>query len=183
VQHLVRLVDDLLDVARITRGGVELKRRRIELAAAVASAVEMVSPLLEERAHRVSIEVPPCGLPVDADEVRLAQVIANLLSNAAKYTERGGLIAVRAARECDQVVLRVRDSGVGIAPDLLPHVFDLFVQSPRTPDRAQGGLGLGLTFVKSLVELHGGSVSAHSAGLGMGSEFIARLPVSDSASG
>jgi CheY-like chemotaxis protein len=177
VQHLVRLVDDLLDVSRIMRGRVELKRRRIELGVAVGSAVEMASPLLEERAHRLVVEVPPAGLTVHADEVRLAQVIANLLTNAAKYTEPGGLITVRARRDGDRATLSVRDTGAGIGPELLPRVFDLFVQGARTLERAQGGLGLGLTIVKNLVALHGGSVAVHSAGPGRGSEFVVQLPL------
>jgi PAS domain S-box-containing protein len=176
VQHVVRLVDDLLDVSRITRGKVELKRRILEIGDVVASAIEMASPLLEARRHRLELEVPRRGLLVDGDAERLKQVISNLLTNAAKYTEPGGRIAVRAAREAGEVVVRVRDSGMGIPPELLPRVFDLFVQSQRALDRSQGGLGLGLTIVKTLTEMHGGRAYAESAGLGRGSAFTIRLP-------
>ena len=176
VQHLVRLVDDLLDISRITRGKVELKRRALELGDAVNSAIEMASPLLETRRHRLEAEVPRRGLVVEGDPDRLAQVVANLLTNAAKYTEPGGIVSVRAAREGGDVVVRVRDSGMGIAPELLPRVFDLFVQGHRALDRSQGGLGLGLAIVRTMVELHGGRVSADSAGPGKGSEFVVRLP-------
>jgi len=176
VKHLVRLVDDLLDVSRITRGKVELKREVVELSEVVTSAIEMASPLLEARRHHVEVRVPQGGLLVEGDPDRLAQVVANLLSNAAKYTEPGGAVAVRAGRECGEVVLRVRDSGMGIAPELLPRVFDLFVQGQRALDRSQGGLGLGLTIVRSLVEMHGGRVRAESGGPGRGSTFTVRLP-------
>ncbi|GEJ59101.1 ATP-binding protein [Anaeromyxobacter diazotrophicus] len=176
VQHLVRLVDDLLDISRITRGKVELKRRALELGDAVSAAIEMASPLLETRRHRLEVEVPRRGLVVEGDPDRLAQVVANLLTNAAKYTEPGGVVSVRAAREGGEAVVRVRDSGMGIPPDLLPHVFDLFVQGHRALDRSQGGLGLGLAIVRSMVEMHGGRVSADSSGSGRGSEFVVRLP-------
>jgi signal transduction histidine kinase/DNA-binding response OmpR family regulator len=176
VSHLTRLVDDLLDVSRITRGKIELKTRPIELSEAVARAIEMASPIVEQRQHRLTLDIPPVGLALRADPVRLAQVIANLLTNAAKYTEAKGTIAVMAAREDGQVVLRVRDSGIGIAPEMLPRVFDLFAQEWQASDRSHGGLGLGLSIVRSLVILHGGTVTAHSAGLGRGSEFVGRLP-------
>ncbi|HZL20011.1 MAG TPA: ATP-binding protein [Polyangia bacterium] len=176
VSHLTRLVDDLLDVSRITRGKIELKTKTIELSEAVARAIEMASPIVEQRQHRLTLNVPPHGLALRADPVRLAQVIANLLTNAAKYTEGKGTIAVGAAHEDGQVVLRVRDSGIGIAPAMLPRVFDLFAQEWQASDRSHGGLGLGLSIVRSLVNLHGGTVTAHSAGLGRGSEFVVRLP-------
>jgi CheY-like chemotaxis protein/two-component sensor histidine kinase len=177
VRHMVRLVDDLLDVSRITRGKVELKRQPLETADVVAKAVELVSPLLEQRAHHLSLLVPRAGLVVDGDPARLAQVFSNLLSNAAKYTERGGRIVVAAAREGSEVVVRVRDDGDGIAPELLPRVFELFTQGARPLDRAAGGLGLGLTVVRSLVALHGGTVTARSDGVGRGSEIEVRLPL------
>jgi CheY-like chemotaxis protein/two-component sensor histidine kinase len=180
VQHLVRLVDDLLDISRITRGKVELKRRTVDLADAVTTAIEMASPLFESRRHRLEADVRR-GLVVEGDPDRLAQVVANLLTNAAKYTEPGGVVSVRAAREGDEVVVRVRDSGIGIAPELLPKVFDLFVQGQRALDRSQGGLGLGLAIVRSMIEMHGGSVTADSPGLGRGSEFTVRLPASAAA--
>jgi PAS domain S-box-containing protein len=176
VTHLTRLVDDLLDVSRIARGKVQLKEELLELAEVVAKAVEMTSPLLEQRTHTLDLDVPRSGLPLRGDATRLSQVITNLLTNAAKYTAAGGHITVRATEEQGQVVLRVRDTGIGIAPDVLPHVFDLFVQGRQALDRSQGGLGLGLTIVRNLVEHHGGSVSAYSQGRGAGSEFVVRLP-------
>ncbi|WNG49328.1 GAF domain-containing protein [Archangium minus] len=177
VEHLVRLVDDLLDVSRITRGKIQLKRGCIELMTVLVKAVEMASPLLEQRSHH--LELPQASEPlfVDGDPARLAQVVANLLNNAAKYTEPGGRIVVTTTCEGGQAVLRVRDNGAGIAPDVLPKVFDMFVQEGRSLDRSQGGLGLGLAIVRSLVELHGGTVSAWSEGLGRGSEFVVRLPL------
>ncbi len=181
VQHLVRLVDDLLDISRITRGKVELKRRPLELGEVVAAAIEMASPLLESRRHRLEADVPRRGLVVEGDPDRLGQVVANLLTNAAKYTEPGGIVSVRAAREGREAVVRVRDSGIGIAPELLPRVFDLFVQGQRALDRSQGGLGLGLSIVRSMVEMHGGTVSADSRGVGLGSEFTVRLPAFETA--
>jgi signal transduction histidine kinase len=176
VQHLVRLVDDLLDVSRITRGLVRLRKERIELAAVVSAAVEMASPLLEQREQHLTVDVAT-DCPVDADRDRLAQVIANLLTNAAKYTAPRGQIHLRAASEGGAVVLRVQDNGRGIAPELLAVVFDMFVQGNRPIDRSEGGLGLGLTLVRTLVELHGGTVTAHSGGPGQGSEFVIRLPL------
>jgi signal transduction histidine kinase len=176
VNHLTRLVDDLLDVSRIARGKVELKEEVIEMAGIVTKAIEMASPLLEQRTHTLKVEVPRRGLAVKGDETRLAQVASNLLTNAAKYTAPGGTITVRANEERGDVVLRVRDTGMGIAPDVLPRIFDLFVQETQAIDRAQGGLGLGLTIVRNLVERHRGTVSAHSDGPGRGSEFVVRLP-------
>jgi PAS domain S-box-containing protein len=179
-EHLVRLVDDLLDVSRVARGKVTLSKKPIELAVVVGKAVEATAPALEERRHQLHLSVPAHGLPVDADEVRLTQVVSNLLTNAARYTEPGGRIDVRASREGDQVVLRVRDDGVGIERDLLPHIFSMFVQAPRGPDRLAGGLGLGLSLVRTLTALHGGTVEANSDGPGRGSEFTVRLPASTS---
>jgi signal transduction histidine kinase/ActR/RegA family two-component response regulator len=176
VQHLVRLVDDLLDVSRVARGKVTLSKRPLELASVVAKAVEATALLLEQRRHKLELAVPNEGLLVDADEVRLTRVVSNLLTNAARYTGSGGRIEVAAAREDGEVVLRVRDNGQGIEPALLPHVFEMFVQGARGPDRSQGGLGLGLALVHTLTALHGGTVSARSEGLGRGSEFTVRLP-------
>jgi PAS domain S-box-containing protein len=175
VRGMVRLVDDLLDVSRIAHGRIELTHERVELAELVSKGLEVAGPAIEQRRHRVEVEVEP-GLLVDADPLRLVQVIANLLNNAAKYTEPGGQISVQGRAEGHEVVLRVRDSGVGISPEMLPRVFDVFVQQPQALDRAQGGLGLGLTIVKSIVELHGGRVAAHSEGLGRGSELVVVLP-------
>jgi CheY-like chemotaxis protein/anti-sigma regulatory factor (Ser/Thr protein kinase) len=170
------LVDDLLDVSRITRGKVALRKQILDLATVISKAVEMATPLLEERGHSLEVSVEDGPLHVDADPARLAQVIANLLTNAAKYTERGGQIVLKVALERDDVVTTVRDNGMGIAADLLPRVFDLFVQADRTLDRAKGGLGIGLTVVKRLVEVHGGTVVARSEGPGRGSEFVVTLP-------
>ena len=177
VKYLVRLVDDLLDVSRVTRGTVTLSMRRLELATVAARAVEATRPLFEERKHRLDVSVAAEGLAIDGDEVRLTQVLANLLSNAARYTPEGGTVSVTAARERDRIVVRVRDTGVGIDAALLPVVFDMFVQGARDADRAQGGLGIGLSLVRTLTELHGGSVAAHSHGHGRGTEFVVRLPV------
>jgi len=177
VEHMARLVGDLLDVARITRGKVELKLQRVELGAVFANAVETASPLLEEKRHRLIAAVPARGLPVMADAHRLAQVISNLLTNAAKYTDHGGLIEASAARDGDDVTLSVKDNGIGISAALLPRVFEQFVQGERTLDRSRGGLGLGLSIVRSLVERHGGAVTARSEGARQGSEFVVRLPL------
>jgi PAS domain S-box-containing protein len=176
VNHLTRLVDDLLDVSRIARGKVELKEEIVEIAEAVAKAIEITSPLLEQRTHTLNVAVPRRGLFVKGDPTRLTQVISNLLNNAAKYTPPGGHITVAARDEDGDVVLRVRDTGIGIAADVLPRMFDLFVQERQAIDRSQGGLGLGLTIVRNLVERHGGRVAAHSDGPGTGSEFVVRLP-------
>ncbi len=175
VGHLVRLVDDLLDVSRVTRAKIRLHRERVDVWSVVSRAVEMVSPLLEERRHRLSVDVDR-GLHVDADPVRLAQVLANLLTNAARYTPPGGHVRVSARREGEGVAVEVSDDGQGIPPDLLPRIFELFVQGPRGPDRAEGGLGIGLALVKSLVALHGGTVQARSEGPGRGATFRVLLP-------
>ncbi|HEY0190089.1 MAG TPA: response regulator, partial [Kofleriaceae bacterium] len=181
VDHLTRLVDDLLDVSRITRGKVEISRARVSLASLVASAVEMVSPLLDQRRHELTVVVAPHGLMLDADPVRMSQVISNLLTNAAKYTEPGGHVRLEAGRDGDEIWLSVSDDGVGIGAEMLPRVFELFAQAPQTIERARGGLGLGLAIVHSLVALHGGSVVAQSAGRGHGSRFTLRLPAAPDA--
>jgi CheY-like chemotaxis protein len=178
VKHLVRLVDDLLDVSRVARGRVTLTTKRLELSTVVSRAVEAIGPLVDERRHRLVLSVPVKGLEIEADEVRLTQVVNNLLMNAARYTPPGGSIAVSATREGNDVVLRVRDTGVGIDPALLPDVFETFVQAAPAPGRAPGGLGLGLSLVRTLTELHGGTVAARSDGPGRGSEFVVRLPAS-----
>lgn len=178
VSHMVRLVDDLLDVSRIASGRVELRRRSIEMASVVRAALELVTPLIQQRQHRVTVEVPSEGLLVEADHERLVQVLSNLLTNSAKYSNVRGHIVVSCQKRGDNVVTRIADDGVGIAPELLPSVFDLFVQGKRTLERSEGGLGLGLALVRSLVELHGGTVSAHSEGLGKGSVFTVQLPAS-----
>ncbi len=176
VSHMSRLVEDLLDVSRITRGKIALHPELVELSSVVAKAIEMAAPLLEARAHRLEVDVPSAGLAVRGDPVRLAQVVANLLTNAAKYTPPGGHVKVHASRDGAEVTLAVSDDGQGLTAELLPQVFDLFVQGPRSPDRHEGGLGLGLTLVRSLVAAHGGTVEARSAGAGRGSTFVVRLP-------
>jgi PAS domain S-box-containing protein len=174
-QHLTRLVDDLLDVSRITRGKIELRKESVALAQIVAKAVEIASPALELRRHRLAVDVSP-ELVIDADPARMVQVVANLLTNAAAYTDPGGEICVRGGETPDTITLLVLDSGIGIAPAMLPFVFDPFVQEKQGLDRPRGGLGLGLSIVKGLVELHSGSVSAQSEGLGRGSTFSVSLP-------
>jgi PAS domain S-box-containing protein len=177
VQHLVRLVDDLLDVSRVMRGRIELRKEPVELASVVARAVETAQPLIDAAGHQLAVSLPAEPLRVEGDLVRLAQVVANLLNNAAKYTERGGRVTLRVGPADGMAMLSVKDTGIGIAPELLPHVFDLFVQADQSLARSQGGLGIGLTLVRSLTELHGGSVQARSEGPGRGSEFIIRLPL------
>ena len=177
VAHLVRLVDDLLEVSRITRGKIELRKETIELASIIDGAVETTRPLIDSSAHQLAIAVPPEPITLSADPLRLMQVVANLLTNAAKYTERGGQIWLAARREGDEAVISVRDTGLGIPPEMIAHVFDLFSQVDRTLNRAQGGLGIGLTLARSFVQMHGGSIEAYSDGPGKGSEFVVRIPV------
>lgn len=175
-QHLVRLVNDLLDVTRITRGKIELHKEPTELGSVVAKAIETASPLLSKQQHHLQVTVPEHGLLLDADPGRLVQVVSNIVQNAAKYTEPGGHIQVAAEREGDTAVLRVRDTGNGIPADLLPRIFDLFVQGSQSLARTQGGLGVGLSIARSLITLHGGTIEARSEGPGRGSEFTVRLP-------
>jgi PAS domain S-box-containing protein len=177
VQQLVRLVDDLLDVSRITRDRIELRREQVDLRQVVERGVETVQPAIKVAGHELVLDLPNEPLIADIDAVRMAQVLANLLSNAAKYTEGSGRIAICLRPEGDAAVLCISDNGIGIKPELLPHIFDLFVQGDRSIARTQGGLGIGLTLVKKLVEMHGGTVQANSAGMGSGSEFIIRLPL------
>jgi len=174
--HLLRLVDDLLDLSRITRGMVRLDAQRVALADVVTSALEVVSPLIDRARHTLHVELEP-DLLVDADVPRMTQVFANLLSNAAKYTKPGGDIHVTARRDGDRVEIRVRDNGIGIGADMLPRLFEMFTQERQALDRSQGGLGLGLTIVRSLVGLHGGTIEALSEGHHRGAELIVRLPV------
>jgi two-component system CheB/CheR fusion protein len=176
VRNLTRLVDDLLDVSRITRGTIRLQQETIDLEAVVARAVESVRPLIELDRHDLLVSLPKEAVHLQADPTRLEQVLTNLLHNAGKFTESRGHIWLTAERDNAEVVVCVRDSGIGIAPELLPSIFDMFTQAGRTLDRSQGGLGIGLALVRRLVELHGGSVRAHSDGLGKGSEFVVRLP-------
>ena len=175
--HLGRLIDDLLDVSRITSGKVHLQRERVDIRTVINNALEASNPLLQERAHRLTINLPAAPLLVFGDAARLQQVIGNLATNAYKYTRRGGEIGIEATQENGDALIRIADNGMGIKPDLLPHIFDLFVQGDQTIDRAQGGLGIGLTLVRQLVEMHGGQVLARSEGVDRGSEFVVRLPL------
>lgn len=177
VNHLVRLVDDLLDVSRITLGKIELRQERADLTAIVDSAVEGARHLINARRHHLEVSFPDQPIAIVADPTRMAQVVLNLLNNSAKYTEEGGRISLVVEQENDQAVIQIRDNGMGIAPELLPRVFELFTQAERTLDRSLGGLGIGLTIVRRLVEMQGGSVEAHSDGPGRGSEFVLRIPV------
>ena len=177
VDHMVRLVDDLMEVSRITRGKIELRKDAIDLADVIAAAVEASRPLIESARHELTLALPPEPLVVEADAMRLAQVFSNLLNNAVRYTDAGGRIAVAAAREGELAVVTVSDSGIGIPPEALARVFDMFVQANARDSRAQTGLGIGLTLVRSLVEMHGGTVAARSPGVGRGSEFVVRLPL------
>ncbi len=179
IRHVTRLLDDLLDVSRITRGKVELRRQRVEISAMVEQAVHLTEPLIRQRSHALKIELPDFPVVLDADPARLAQIIGNLLMNAAKYTEPGGRIGLAARIEGDRVRIRVEDSGIGIRPEMLKRVFEMFVQEEPKADRALGGLGLGLTLVKQLTEMHGGRIEAFSGGLGCGSRFEVILPLAE----
>ena len=175
-EHMTDLVNDLLDVSRVTRGLVTLEKEELDLNVIVAAAVEQVRPLIDARRHALTLQLSGQPAHVTGDRTRLVQVISNILNNAAKYTAPSGRIVLTVTAEADRVTVAVRDNGVGIAPEILPYIFDLFTQAERTPDRSQGGLGIGLALVKSLVALHGGTVHAHSDGLGQGSEFSICLP-------
>ncbi|HLL25381.1 MAG TPA: hybrid sensor histidine kinase/response regulator, partial [Kofleriaceae bacterium] len=177
IDHLQRLVDDLLDVSKITQGKIELRREVVDMAAVIAKAVEMSSNLIERRHHKLDLDISPAHIQTWGDPVRLAQVVSNLLTNAARYTDPGGSIRLACRSVDGHIVIRVSDTGRGISAELLPYVFDLFVQGQRVAERSQGGLGLGLTLVKNFVALHGGTVAASSAGPGTGSEFVVTLPV------
>ncbi|WNG29129.1 response regulator [Cystobacter fuscus] len=177
VSHMTRLVDDLLDVSRITRGKVEIRPRLVTFKEIVDGAIQACDPFIQQRHHSLSVSLPEEPLILNVDPTRMTQVVANLLHNAAKYTPSGGRIELAARRNQGELVLSVRDNGVGLRPEMLQRVFELFVQVDPGSDRAQGGLGLGLTLVRSLVEMHGGRVSAHSQGLSQGSEFIVHLPL------
>jgi PAS domain S-box-containing protein len=176
VEHMVRLVDDLLDVSRIMRGKIELRKEPVELAAVVQRAVETARPVIDAQRHQLQVVLPQQPVWLEADPIRLAQVLSNLLNNAAKYTEQGGHIWLSAERDDGHVRFRVRDDGMGIAPEMIPHLFELFTQADQSLDRAQGGLGIGLSLVQNLVQMHGGTVTASSQGPGTGSEFVVELP-------
>jgi PAS domain S-box-containing protein len=176
VVHMMRLLDDLLDVSRVSQGKIDLRREVLELGSVLQLAVEVSRPLMAEKSQRLSVTVADASIFVDGDPVRLVQVFGNLLNNAAKYSENGASIEVEIAAEDREALVRVRDHGVGMSPDLLERAFDLFVQDTRSLDRAQGGMGIGLTMVRSLVQMHGGSVRAFSDGVGRGCEIVVRLP-------
>ena len=175
VKQLNRLVDDLLEVSRITTGRIQLRREPVAVSSIVERAVEATQPLISQRRHELQVLLPEEPLFLNSDASRMEQVLVNLLTNSAKYTDEGGRIVLSAELQDDDVILRVSDSGIGIAPELLPRIFELFTQADRSLDRSQGGLGIGLNLVKRLVELHGGTVQVHSV-LGQGSEFVVRLP-------
>jgi PAS domain S-box-containing protein len=177
VNHMVRLVDDLMEVSRITRGKIDLRMEPIELAGVIRSAVEASQPLIDAGGHQLAVTIPPEPVTLNADPVRLAQVFANLLNNAAKYSDGPGQIWLTVRRDHRDVLVTIRDTGIGISADMLPRIFEMFTQINESDRRNQGGLGIGLTLVRSLVQLHGGSVTAFSEGLGKGSEFTVRLPL------
>ncbi len=177
MQCINRLIEDLMEVSRIEHGKLQLRKQPLDLAQTVAQAVETARVSVEGRGHRLEVTLPPEPVALDADPARLEQMLTNLLNNAAKYMEPGGCIWLTAEAQSGAVILRVRDSGIGIDPEMLPHVFDPFWQVERTLDHAQGGQGMGLALVRKLAEMHGGRASAYSAGLGHGSEFVVCLPV------
>lgn len=183
VKHLTRLIDDLLDVSRISTGKIQLKPVPVDFREVVSRAAESVLPLMTAKQHDLRIILPPRKLSALADPARLEQVVSNILTNAAKYTDNGGSITLTGAQEGSSIVLRLRDNGIGIDPEMLPHVFDLYTQADGNFARSLGGLGIGLTLVKMLVEMHGGSVTAASEGPGKGSEFTIRLPAMHSPPG
>jgi CheY-like chemotaxis protein/nitrogen-specific signal transduction histidine kinase len=179
IKHLARLIDDLLDVSRITRGKIQLRKEVVDIAPLLQSAAEAMRKSIEERRQELTVSVEPGTLWLEADPTRLEQVFMNLLSNAAKYTGNGGHIRVSAERESTDIVIRFRDTGIGIEPEKLPRMFELFAQGDRSLARSEGGLGIGLTLARSLAEMHGGSVSGHSEGPDRGSEFTVRLPAAE----
>jgi two-component system, sensor histidine kinase len=181
VSHMVRLVDDLMELSRITRGKIDLRMEAVELGPVIAAAVEASRPLIEAARHTLTVEVPEEPLAVQADSIRLAQIISNLLNNAAKYTDDGGTIILSVRRDGQHAAISVRDTGIGISNEALPRVFDMFVQEEFRDHRPQAGLGIGLTLVRSLVEMHNGRVEARSEGPGKGSEFTVRIPLTTSA--
>ncbi|HET9229169.1 MAG TPA: HAMP domain-containing sensor histidine kinase [Thermoanaerobaculia bacterium] len=176
VRQMVRLVDDLLDVSRIGHGKIEIRRERVRVSEVVRTALEISRPHIEKAGHQLKVELPPLDPELDADPARLAQVLSNLLGNAAKYMEPGGCIRLSVCTDDEFTVIRVRDEGIGIPAELLDRIFEPFVQVDGSLNRSQGGLGIGLALVRSLVSLHGGTVTAHSDGLGTGSELVVRLP-------
>jgi CheY-like chemotaxis protein len=177
VQHMKRLLDDLLDVSRVSQGKIELRKQRVELATLLLQALEVSRPLMLEKRQQLAMTLAQEPTPLEADPTRIVQVFANLVNNAAKYTDAGGQITISSAVEDGQVIVTVRDNGMGMSRELLARAFDLFVQETRSFDRAQGGLGIGLTMVRTLVKMHGGCVQAFSDGPGQGSTLVVRLPL------
>jgi signal transduction histidine kinase len=178
VSHMTRLVDDLMDASRMSSGKIVLRQHTLLLSDVIESAVETSKPFINKRRHHLSIDIPVLPILLEGDLVRLAQVFSNLLINAAKFSPADGKISIAACRVGDYVDVSIRDNGAGIEPSLLPVIFDLFIQGDRSLERSEGGLGIGLSLVRTLTEMHGGTVAVHSAGVGLGSEFIVRLPVS-----
>jgi PAS domain S-box-containing protein len=176
VEHMSRLLDDLMDVSRIARGHVELRKKWIDLTSVIGAAIDAARPLLDRKGHTLSLDLPREALRLEADPVRLTQILSNLLTNAAKYTDRGGQIQLRAWREGGSIAVAVRDNGIGISPEMAPRLFGLFAQAAPALNRSEGGLGIGLALVKGFVEKHGGTVQVHSEGTNQGSEFVVRLP-------
>jgi signal transduction histidine kinase len=177
VAHMVRLIDDLLDISRITRGKIQLRKELISLAMIVEGAIEGSRPLIDAGQHQLTVRIPDEPVLLYADSTRLTQILMNLLNNSAKYMEPGGSILLEGVIDGTHLVLRVKDAGVGIAREVIPHIFEMFSQADRSRDRSQGGLGIGLSLVRAMVKLHGGTVEAKSDGPGLGSEFIVRLPM------
>jgi CheY-like chemotaxis protein len=177
LHQMVRLVDDLLDVSRVSRGKIELRKARIELATALSSAIETAQPLVDQNGQTLTMSIPDTPVIVEADLTRLSQVFANLLNNAAKYGDKGGRIELSVRTEQTSVEIRVKDDGIGIPPEMLERIFDIFTQVDRSLEKARGGLGIGLSIARRLVEMHGGSIAALSEGAGRGSEFVVRLPL------
>jgi PAS domain S-box-containing protein len=176
-KQMIRLINDLMDVSRISRNELKLHKKRVKLQDVLRDAFEVSRPLIDEREQGLAVSEPPRAIYIEVDRVRLGQAITNLLNNAARYTDRGGRISLRGERQGDEAVVTVSDKGAGIAPELLPHIFEMFVRAAPSPEGAQGGLGVGLTLVKRIVELHGGAVEARSKGRGKGSEFVLRVPL------
>jgi signal transduction histidine kinase len=181
VKHLARLVDDLLDVSRISSGKIELRRERVALGDVIQDAVDSSQSHMDAAGHELEVSIDNPALMVDADPARISQILMNLLNNAAKFTARGGRVRLSAAREGNMIEIRVRDNGIGIPRDMLPKIFEIFVQHEDSRAHSHGGLGIGLNLVRTLVELHGGTVIAHSDGAGKGSEFVVHLPISSAA--
>jgi signal transduction histidine kinase len=178
LNQLVRLIDDLLDLSRFTRGKIRLRIETVELSDIFDAAVETSRPLIEAAQHQLTVKTPESPLYFEGDATRLTQVVINLLNNAAKYTEPKGKIILSGEKKNDQVIIRVQDNGIGITPEMIPHIFDIFTQANRTEHQLQGGLGIGLALVRGITQMHGGTAEAHSPGINQGSEFIVRLPIS-----